>query len=128
EELLRRYAVSSVARRVTRDIDYRGVPMKEGDRLHLLLPAANLDDSVYEDPDQVILRRKQPPVTFGTGVHRCLGSHLARLELRVLLTEWFARIPTFRLDPDDQPTMHAGLVYTVDRLSLLWDVEEKTDA
>lgn len=128
EELLRRYAVSSVARRVTRDIDYRGVPMKEGDRLHLLLPAANLDESVYENPSEIVLRRKAPPVTFGTGVHRCLGSHLARLELRVLLAEWFQRVPTFRLDPEDQPTMHAGLVYTVDRLPLVWDVKEKSDA
>ncbi|MDO7843925.1 cytochrome P450 [Sphingomonas immobilis] len=124
EELLRRYAVSSVARRVTRDIDYRGVPLKKGDRLHLLIPAANLDDSVYDEPARIVLRRKAPPVTFGTGVHRCLGSHLARLELRVLLAEWFARIPTFHVDPSDEPKMHAGLVYTVDRLPLVWDATD----
>jgi cytochrome P450 len=60
-------------------------------------------------------------VTFGAGIHRCLGSHLARLELRNVLTEWFARMPPFRLDPDDPPALHAGLVYTVDRLPLVWD-------
>jgi cytochrome P450 len=60
-------------------------------------------------------------MTFGTGIHRCLGSHLARLELRVLLTEWLTRIPAFSLDEQSPPQMHAGMVYTVDKLFLRWD-------
>ncbi|MET0377772.1 MAG: cytochrome P450, partial [Spongiibacteraceae bacterium] len=121
EELLRRYAVSSVARRVTRDVEFRGVSLRAGDRVHLLLPAANLDGKVYAEPDQVMLNRRSAPVTFGTGIHRCLGSHLARLELCVLFEEWLDRIPTFRLDPAHPPKIHAGMVYTVDSLNLAWD-------
>lgn len=121
EEFLRRYAVSTILRTVTRDTDHDGVPLRAGDPVHVLIPAANLDPAVFEAPDQVILDRDEPPLTFGAGIHRCLGSHLARLELRNVLTEWFARVPPFRLDPDDPPELHAGLVYTVDRLPLLWD-------
>ncbi len=121
EEFLRRYAVSSIGRRVTRDTVFRGVSLRAGERFILLLPAANLDETVYDHPGEVQLNREAPPVTFGTGVHRCLGSHLARLELRILLTDWMTRIPSFRLDPDSPPKTHAGLVYTVDQLDLVWD-------
>jgi cytochrome P450 len=123
EEFLRRFAVSSVRRKATRDAEFGGVSFRKGDVLHLLIPAANLDADVYPEPERVILSREEPPVTFGTGVHRCLGSHLARLELRNVLTEWMARIPFFRLDPDRPPKVHAGFVYTVDELNLVWDAE-----
>jgi cytochrome P450 len=89
----------------------------------VLLPSANLDPAVFPDPEQVILDRDAPPVTFGTGIHRCLGSHLARLELRNVLTEWFARIPAFRIDPEMPARMKAGFVYSVETLPLIWDVE-----
>ena len=121
EEFFRRYAVSSVGRRVTRDVEFRGVPLKAGDRFLLLLPAASLDSAAYADPAEVVLRRKEPTIAFGTGVHRCLGSHLARLELRVLLAEWLRRIPEFRLPDGFTPKVHAGFVYTVDELHLEWD-------
>jgi cytochrome P450 len=127
EEFLRRYAPSTVLRTVTRDTEYDGVSFRAGDRLHLLVPAANLDPKIFRDPEQIILNRDVPPVTFGTGVHRCLGSHLARLEMRNVFTEWFARIPTFRLDPSAPPRMHAGLIYTVDSLPLVWDARGRND-
>jgi len=123
EEFLRRYAVSSVLRTVAREAEYDGVRFHPGDRVHVLVPAANLDAKVFNEPEKVILDRDVPPVTFGTGIHRCLGSHLARLELRNILVEWFERVPAFGLDPDDAPAMHAGLVYTVDRLPLIWNAE-----
>ncbi len=124
EEFFRRYAVSSIGRRVTRDFEFRDVTLKAGDRFILLLPAASLDENVHPDPGAVVLNRENPPITFGAGVHRCLGSHLARLELRILMGEWLRRIPTFRLDPAKAPRSHAGLVYTVDHLNLLWDGAE----
>jgi cytochrome P450 len=124
EEMLRRYAVSSISRTVTRDVEFRGVSMKKGDRVHLLLPAANLDENVYEDPGEIVLGRTEPPVTFGTGVHRCLGSHLARLELRTVIEEVLKQWPTFTLDPNDPTTESAGLVYSVDRLPLVWTPKE----
>jgi cytochrome P450 len=123
EEFLRRYAVSSILRRVSRNAEFAGVSLRAEDRVHLLVQSANLDSAVYPEPDKVILGREEPPVTFGTGIHRCLGSHLARLELRNMMTEWLARIPQFRLDPDRPPRMHAGFVYTVDELPLLWEPE-----
>jgi len=121
EEFFRRYAVSSIGRRVTRDIEFRGVPLRAGDRFILLLPAASLDGAAYPQPGDVQLKRETPAISFGAGVHRCLGSHLARLELRILMTEWLRRIPSFRLDPAAAPRSHAGLVYTVDELNLQWD-------
>jgi cytochrome P450 len=121
EEFLRRYAPSTIGRVVAQDANFRGVNLRAGDRVLLLLPAANLDAQAYPDPDDIVLRRNVPPMTFGTGIHRCLGSHLARLELRVLLTEWLTRIPPFSLDQQSPPQMHAGMVYTVDKLFLRWD-------
>ena len=123
EECLRRYAVSSVGRIVGRDGEYRDVLFRKGDNVHVLLPTANLDPAVFPEPEKVILDRDMPPVTFGTGIHRCLGSHLARLELRNVLTEWFARIPAFRIDPEMPVRMHAGFVYSVEALPLIWDVK-----
>ena len=123
EEMLRRYAVSSVLRRVTRDTVLDGAQLQAGDKVHVLLPAGNLDPAVFDSPDEIVLGRKVPAVTFGTGIHRCLGSHLARLEMRNLLVEWLARIPTFTIDEGGSPEMHAGMVYTVDSLPLRWTTE-----
>lgn len=128
EEFLRRYAVSSILRKVTRDADFQGVSLRSGDRVHLLVQSANLDPAVYPEPERVILGREEPAVTFGTGVHRCLGSHLARLELRNVMVEWLARIPQFRIDPDKAARLHAGFVYTVDELSLVWDAQASQPA
>jgi cytochrome P450 len=120
EEMLRRYAVSSVLRYATRDTVFRGVAIKQGERLHLLIPAGNLDAAAYDNPEQVILGRKEPAITFGTGVHRCLGSHLARLELRLLFEDVLRNWPQFSLDPDDPPSESGGMTYSVDRLPLRW--------
>ena len=120
EEMLRRYAVSSVIRYVTEDTSFRGVGMIKGERVHVLLPAGNLDDAVYPDPAKAELGREEPAITFGTGVHRCLGSHLARLELRILFEDMLSNWPTFGVDPTDPPSESAGMVYSVDRLPLVW--------
>lgn len=123
EEMLRRYAVSSVIRYVSEDTVFRGVHMARGERVHVLLPAGNLDEALYPDPARVELGREEPAITFGTGVHRCLGSHLARLELRILFEDMLRNWPTFRTDPDDPPSESAGMVYSVDRLPLRWDAD-----
>ena len=118
--MLRRYAVSSVLRYVTEDTEFRGVRMRKGERVHVLLPAGNLDAHVYAKPEQVQIGREEPAITFGTGVHRCLGSHLARLEMRILFEDVVKHWPLFGLDPEDAPTESAGMVYSVDRLPLKW--------
>ena len=101
EELLRAYAPVTMARRLSHDVEYKGCPMKAGDRVLMNFPAANRDPEVFPDADTVILDREHNRhVAFGAGIHRCAGSNLARMELRVALEEWLARIPEFELvDP-----------------------------
>lgn len=98
EELLRAYSPVTMARIVTGDVEVNGCPMKQGDKLLMNFPAANRDPSVFERADEVLLDREQNRhVAFGSGIHRCAGSNLARMELRVALEEWLARVPVFHL-------------------------------
>ncbi len=101
EELLRAYAPVTMARLVAQDCDFHGHQLKEGDWLLLPFPAANRDPAAFEDADVVRLDRVgNRHAAFGLGRHRCLGSNLARMELRVALEEWLARYPGFELaDP-----------------------------
>ena len=101
EELLRAYAPVTMARLVAKDCDFHGHQLKEGDWLLLPFPAANRDPAFFADPDLVLLdRAENRHAAFGLGRHRCLGSNLARMELRVALEEWLARYPDFELaDP-----------------------------
>ncbi len=110
----------SLLRFVTHDTEFRGVRLGKGERMHILLPAGNLDPQVYANPEQIELGRDEPITTFGVGVHRCLGSHLARLELRTLFEEMLSDWPEFGLDPADLSVESAGIVYSVDRLPLVW--------
>ena len=72
--------------------------MKKGDKLLLNFPAANRDPAAFNRADQVLLdRQENRHVAFGSGIHRCAGSNLARMELRVALEEWLARVPVFHL-------------------------------
>jgi cytochrome P450 len=111
EELLRAYAPVTMGRLVAKDFDFHGCPMKEGDWLLLPFPAANRDPAVFENPDQVRLDRpSNRHAAFGLGRHRCLGSNLARMELRVALEEWLARYPDFELADPAAVTWSAGQV------------------
>jgi cytochrome P450 len=111
EELLRAYAPVTMARLVATDFDFHGHPFKEGDWLLLPFPAANRDPAVFENPGQVQLdRANNRHAAFGLGRHRCLGSHLARMELRVALEEWLAAYPDFELADPSAVTWSAGQV------------------
>lgn len=101
EEFLRAYSPVTMARRLTEDVEYKGCPMKAGERILMNFPGANRDPSVFENPDDVILDRAiNRHVAFGAGIHRCAGSNLARMELRVSLETWLQRIPDFEVrDP-----------------------------
>ncbi len=101
EEFLRAYAPVTMARRLVEDKEYEGCPMKAGERILMNFPAANRDPEVFPDADEVILdRRQNRHLAFGAGIHRCAGSNLARMELRVAVEEWLAQIPEFGLiDP-----------------------------
>lgn len=111
EELLRAYAPVTMAREVAEDVVYAGCPMKAGDKVLMNFPAANRDPEAFEDPDMVQLdRAHNRHVAFGSGIHRCAGSNLARMELQVALEEWLARIPDFSLAPGEEISWAGGQV------------------
>ncbi len=104
EELLRAYAPVTMARLVKEDFEFNGCPMKKNDWVLLPFPAANRDPEFFEQADEVVIDRvENRHAAFGLGIHRCAGSNLARMELRVALEVWLERFPNFTL-ADDDPT------------------------
>ena len=111
EELLRMYAPVTMARIVTQDAEIGGCPVKRGDSVLLPFPAANRDPEVFPDADKVIIDREENRhVAFGLGIHRCLGSNLARLELRVAVQVFIQRFPQFELADPSTVTWSLGQV------------------
>ena len=101
EEFLRAYSPVTMARRLLVDTEYEGCPMKAGERVLMNFPAANRDPEAFENADQVLIDRQiNRHVAFGAGIHRCAGSNLARMELRIAIETFIERIPEFALvDP-----------------------------
>jgi cytochrome P450 len=123
EEMLRRYTFTVPVRRVGKDMVFDGVAMKEGERVMLYLPAADLDPKQFAHPDHYDFKREERAhIAFGGGPHRCLGSHLARVELQTAYEQMLSRLPNFRLDPTKPMKFHGGHVTGVDSLPLVWDV------
>jgi cytochrome P450 len=121
EEMLRRYTFVAVPRRVKKDLTFHGLEMKKDERVQLYLPAADLDADVFSDPQQYNLNRdNKVHIAFNAGPHRCLGSHLARLELQILYEELLARVPPFRLDPGNPPTYLCSQIISMNSLHLTW--------
>lgn len=121
EELMRAYSIVLPGRKVTRDTEFAGCPMKAGDMVMLPLPAVNRDPDVFPDPGRVDLRRENNRhLGFAAGPHRCLGSHLARTELRVALEEWHRAIPDYRLTTPDSAKEHTYGLLGLDTLPLTW--------
>ena len=88
-----------MARLVAKDHDFHGCPMKKDEWVLLPFPAANLDPAEFADADQVLIDREENRhAAFGLGIHRCLGSNLARLELRVAVEEFLNRFPNFEIN------------------------------
>ncbi len=111
EEFLRAYAPVTMARMVSEDFDFEGCPMKEGDWLLLPFPSANRDPAVFDRADEVIIdRAENRHAAFGLGIHRCIGSNLARMELTVAIEEWLARYPDFEFTDPSAVTWSAGQV------------------
>lgn len=102
EEFLRAYSPVTMGRLITTDAEIGGCPVSAGERVLLSFPAANRDPAQFPDADHVVIdRADNRHVAFGLGIHRCLGSNLARLEMRVAIEVWLARIPEFSLgDPE----------------------------
>ena len=109
-----------MARYVVEDYEYNGAEdARKADRLLMNFPAANRDPEKFENPDKVILdRAENPHIAFGVGIHRCAGSNLARMEMRVSIEEWLKRIPDFRLE--DPAQSHGQAARCAARASWRW--------
>jgi cytochrome P450 len=119
EELLRRHSFVNLPRVVARDAEFAGVQLKKGDPVVLSLAMASRDPQDYDDPTSVHLERgTKRHFAFGLGPHLCLGNHLARVEMRIALEEWHARIPDYELDGN--AGAYAGVVMGVTSLPLRW--------
>jgi cytochrome P450 len=111
EEFLRAYAPVTMAREVVKETQINGCTFKPGQMILLSFPAANRDPAMFPDADRVIIDREQNRhAAFGLGIHRCIGSNLARMEIRVALAEWLTSFPEFRLDPQAPVTWSVGTV------------------
>ncbi|MFI7479168.1 cytochrome P450 [Nonomuraea sp. NPDC049646] len=111
EEFLRAYAPVTMARLVKNDMHWNGVDMKADDWVLLSFPAANRDPAHFDHPADIRIDREvNRHAAFGLGIHRCVGSHLARMELRTALDVWLQRIPAFTLADPGAVTWAAGQV------------------
>jgi len=121
EEFLRRFGVPNTAREFTRDFDYNGLSFRAGERILLPKTLHGLDERRY--PEQLTVDFHRPKLlhaAFGEGPHRCPGSFLARLEMRIFLEQWLERIPHFHIQTGQQPRTSSGAVNGVLSLPLAW--------
>jgi cytochrome P450 len=122
EEFLRAYAPVTMAREVIKETEINGCAFRPGQMVLLSFPAANRDPDKFADADRVVIdRQMNPHAAFGLGIHRCIGSNLARMEINVALKEWLTQIPEFRLDPAIEVTWSEGTVRGPRRLPMLFD-------
>jgi cytochrome P450 len=120
EDMLRRYSPVTPTRVVREDFSIGKAKFRRGDEVLVHYPSASADPSAYADPERIDETRREPALTFGVGPHRCVGSHLARLEIEIVLEEWLARAPAFSLDPQAEAAMHAAHVMSMTSLPLIW--------
>ena len=111
EEFLRYYAPVTMARIAETDVEYQGVHIKPGDKVLMNFPAACHDPEQFENPDDFIIdRAKNRHIAFGSGIHRCAGSNLARLEMTTAVRIWMERIPEFSVTKGEPMTWAGGQV------------------
>lgn len=121
DELLRLYTPTlGLARTVSRDEEFHGQPLCQGDRAILMWSAANRDPAMFEDPDTLDLSRANAKkhMAFGVGMHRCLGSHYAKMMFEVMLSQILQRLPDFELAGEPEFFEDAGEVYAVRELPI----------
>jgi cytochrome P450 len=123
DELLRlETPITFMARTVTRDTEVNGCPMKAGERVALHFASANRDAERFGDAAELRFdREKNPHVAFGTGIHRCLGLHFARLQIEIGVTELLSRATNLRVPDGIQVELSNGVIYTPELLPLEFD-------
>ncbi|WP_395603394.1 cytochrome P450 [Pseudomonas sp. B21128] len=129
EELLRSYSIVNMRRTVTCDVQIGDVLMKKGDTVLISTELANLDPEVFDQAGKVDFQRSagaSPHMAFSYGVHRCVGSHLARRELCIAMELWLQRLPSLRIADNSTPKFNAFGVFGMEDLHLQWDEPDAT--
>jgi cytochrome P450 len=128
EEFLRHDSPSyGLYRRVTRDAVFHGQELREGEKAILMFPAAGLDPTAFEDPEEIDFHRVgNRHMAFGLGVHRCLGSHHARVMFQVMLGQILTRLPDFRIVGTPVRIQDAGDVYAIRHLPIRFTPGKQT--
>lgn len=122
EELLRRYAFVAAPRYIVQDTELEGAQLKAGDCILAPLPLVGWDEGLNPEPATVSVERQfYRHAAFGSGIHTCLGLHLARMELIVFYRIWFARIGHFRQIEKGDESCRGGSVMALEHLHLAWD-------
>ncbi|MGV3768588.1 MAG: cytochrome P450 [Sphingobium phenoxybenzoativorans] len=121
EELLRRHGIFNTARLVKKEMAFGDVVFRERDLVMIPTALYNLDERRFPDSLSVDFRRPDKNhLTFAAGIHRCLGSNFARVQIKVLLQEWLARIPDFGIAPGKDTIVQSGRANAVTHLPLAW--------
>jgi cytochrome P450 len=119
EEFLRYYAIVTPSRKAMADVVHHGCPIKKGDMVYLPLAAATRDPREFPEADRVVIDRSpNNHIAFGAGPHRCLGSHLARREMRIALEEWHKRIPSYEVPEGADVPEYIGVQMGIQSLPL----------
>ncbi len=124
EELMRAYAPVTTFRTCTRDTVFRGIQMMAGDKVAMMTTLVARDPDEFSNPGEVQLDRNPRHVSFGFGVHSCIGVHLARRELKIALEELLARVPEFRVKPGHTIRRWLGMIAPVE-LPLVWNADSR---
>jgi camphor 5-monooxygenase len=122
DELLRRYPVTSHGRHVVADTEFRGVKLRKNDYITWTAAMYNFDDAVFPDPMTVNFDRKRSAhLSFGSGIHFCIGAFLARMEMDVFIRSWLDKIPDFRVEEGHDVQHRFGINLAYKALPLTWD-------
>lgn len=120
EEMLRRYAAVNTSRRCVKPVTIGGVQLMPGDVAALSTPLANNDAEEFPDPLTVRFDRNPRHITFGTGIHRCVGAPLARREMVIAMEEMLSTLPEFRVKPGAEVRSHVSAIVQLQNLPLVW--------
>src|SRR5262249_11110854 len=121
DDLYRAFGVTTTRRYVKRDLEFKGVNLKKGDRILMPTSIAGRDPAAFADPDRVDPERRPHGMTFATGIHNCIGMHLARREARYVLEEFLLRFRNIRLANGKQPRWQTDGSWSFEYLPLEWD-------
>lgn len=121
QEFLRGYAAVTTMRICKNEFQLHGVTIKPGDRVAMSTPLGSNDPAVYENPSEIDLDRRPNHLTFGWGIHRCLGNHLARREINVAIEEMLKAIPEFTIKPGFEVPFYLSNIIHIPELPLVWN-------